>query len=77
MRKSDIRYPRATTDPGPAEGHIASENIKCQVCGNMHGKGCGLHGITIPAATSALKEICRKLIGPNDNSVTVIFPDSR
>lgn len=35
MRKSDIRYPRATTDPGPAEGHIATENIKCQVCGNM------------------------------------------
>lgn len=39
MRKSDIRYPRATTDPGPAEGHIATENIKCQVCGNMQREG--------------------------------------
>lgn len=35
MRKSDIRYPRATTDPRPAEGHVAAENIKCQVCGSM------------------------------------------
>nr|XP_019942841.1 PREDICTED: F-box only protein 15 [Paralichthys olivaceus] len=28
MRKSDIRYPRATTDPRPLEGHIATENVK-------------------------------------------------
>lgn len=33
MRKSDIRYPRATSDPRPAEGHIATENIKCQISG--------------------------------------------
>lgn len=39
MRKSDIRYPRATTDPRPAEGHTATENIKCQVWANMRGKG--------------------------------------
>lgn len=31
MRKSDIRYPRATTHPRPSEGHIAtkkSSNVK-------------------------------------------------
>lgn len=39
MRKSDIRHPRATTDPRPSEGHIATENIKCQVWGDMQGKG--------------------------------------
>ncbi|KAL7373160.1 hypothetical protein ABVT39_000272 [Epinephelus coioides] len=39
MRKSDIRYPRATTDPRPSEGHIATENIKCQVRGDMQGEG--------------------------------------
>lgn len=35
MRKSDIRYPRATADLGPAEGHAATKIIKCQARGNM------------------------------------------
>lgn len=39
MRKSDIRYPRATTDPRPAEGHTAAENIKCQVQANKQREG--------------------------------------
>lgn len=34
MRKSDIRYPRATADLRPAEGHAATK-IKCQARGNM------------------------------------------
>jgi len=38
MRNSDIRYPRATTDPRPSEGHTATENIKCQVQGTCKGR---------------------------------------
>lgn len=34
-RKSDIRYPRATADLGPAEGHAATEVIKCQARANI------------------------------------------
>lgn len=37
MRKSDIRYPRATADLRPAEGH--TEIIKCQAHGNMWREG--------------------------------------
>lgn len=60
MRKSDIRYPRATTDPRPSEGHIATEIIKCQVRGTCKGKGCGLHvhGIAVPGAAVDLKGLC-------------------
>lgn len=55
MRKSDIRYPRATAVLGPLEGHIATEIIKCQVQGTSKQKGCGLHAIAIPGAAVALK----------------------
>ena len=59
MRKSDIRYPRATTDPGPLEGHIATEmSSKGRRRGGRawacKGKGHGLHRLTIPAAAVAL-----------------------
>lgn len=35
MQKSDIRYPRATADLRPADGHAATEIVKCQSRGSM------------------------------------------
>lgn len=57
--------------------HSNGEHQMSSMWGTCKGKGCGLHGITIPAAAVALKGICGKLIGQTDNSVTVIFPDSQ
>ncbi|MEQ2236608.1 hypothetical protein ILYODFUR_014453 [Ilyodon furcidens] len=80
MQKGDIRYPRATTVPGPSEGQATTENIKCQVRGTCTEKGCGLLNVTIPGAAVAPKGTSLplgKLIVETDNRVMVIFTDSQ